>query len=80
MKNMQMYGDSKMVIEWASKKMQIKAPHLQNLLKAIREQKASFETINFTHIYRELNSKSDKLSKVAITLPPGLMEVKEIRN
>ena len=69
-----------MVIDWENRKMQIKAPHLQHLLRVIKVQKASFETISFTHIYRELNIEADKLSKVALALHPGLMEVREIKD
>ena len=65
-----------MTIDWENGKIQINAPHLQHFLKTIREQITSFETISFKHIYREPNSEADKLSKMALTLPPGLMEVK----
>ena len=37
----------------------------------------NFESISFQHIYRELNVEADKMSKEALLLPPGLMEVKE---
>ena len=69
-----------MTIYWANGKIQINTPHLQHLLKAIREQMVAFETISFNYIYRELNSEADKLSKMALALPSGLMEVKEISN
>ena len=69
-----------MTIDWENGKIQINAPHLQNLSKTIREQMEAFESISFEHIYRELNSEADKLSKKALTLPLGLMEVKEIIN
>ena len=69
-----------MVIDWANGKLQIKAPHLQHLLRVIKEQKTAFETISFTHIYWELNTEVDKLSKVALALHPGLMEVREIKD
>ena len=69
-----------MVIDWEKEKIQINSPHLQHLLKTIREQMEAFESITFRHIYREINSKADKLSKMALTLPPGIMEVKEIIN
>ena len=49
-------------------------------MKILREQTAAFESITFHHIYRELNSEADKLSKMALALPPSLMEVKEIVN
>ena len=77
---MQLFEDSKMTIDWANGKIQINAPHLQHLLKAIREKITTFETISFNHIYRELNSEANKLSKMALALPPSLMEVMEINN
>ena len=45
------YGDSKSVIDWASRKNNIRAPHLQNLLKAIRALQPAFEVVLFKHIY-----------------------------
>ena len=66
-----------MTIDWANGQLQINAPHLQHLLRAIRDQMHNFDTISFQHIYRELNVDVDKLSKEALLLPPGLMEVKE---
>ena len=69
-----------MTIDWDNGKNQINAPYLQHLLKAIGEHIAAFETNSFNHIYRELNSEVDKLSKMALTLPLGLMEVKKISN
>ena len=67
-----------MTIDWANGKIPINAPHLQHLLKTLREHMAIFESINFHHIYRELNSDADNLFKMALALPPGIMEVKEI--
>ena len=69
-----------MTIDWANGKLQINAPHLQHLLKTITEQLVAFETISFKHIYRELNYEADNLSKMTLSLPLGLMEVKEIIN
>ena len=66
-----------MTIDWANGHLQINAPHLQHLLRAIRDQMSNFESISFQHVYRELNVEADKLSKLALMLPPGLMEVKE---
>ena len=67
-----------MVIDWKKGKMHIKEPHLQHLLRVIKEQKSTFETISFTHIYRELNTEAN--SKDALALHPGLMEVRDINN
>ena len=37
-RNLQLFGDSKMSIDWENGQLQINAPHLQNLLRAIRDQ------------------------------------------
>ena len=37
-------------------------------------------SITFQHIYREVNDWADKLSKLALALPPGLMEVTHFVN
>ena len=37
-KNLQICGDSKLTIDWANGKLQINAPHLQHLLRAIKSQ------------------------------------------
>ena len=68
------YGDSKTVIEWAQIRNNIIAPHLQNLLRAIRSLHPSFETIQFNHIYREFNIEADTLSKMALAIQLGITE------
>ena len=69
-----------MTTDWENINIQINAPHLQHLLRIIRDQMAAFEKKNFQHIYREVNTKADKLSKLALPLPPGLMEVTQFVN
>ena len=69
-----------MTIDWANDNIQINAPHLQHMLRSLREQMVAVKSITFQHIYRELNYEADKLSKMALALPLGLMEVKEIVN
>ena len=69
-----------MVVDWAKGEIKIEAPHIQHLLSAIRDLLETFESTYFTNIYRELNVEADKLSKEALLLPPGLMEVKEFTN
>ena len=69
-----------MIIDWENSKMQIKASHLQHLLKVIKEHKAAFEIISFTNISRELNTEDDKLSEASLALHSVLMEVREIKN
>ena len=79
-RNLQIFGDSKLTIDWENGQLQINAPQLQHLLRAIRSQNENFESISFQHIYRELNVDADKLSKEALLLPPGIMEIKDYEN
>ena len=71
---MNIYGDSKTMIEWAQARSNIRAPHLQNFLRAILSLQPSFETIHFNHVYREFNTEVDTLSKQALTIQPGIIE------
>ena len=74
----QIYRDSKVVVDWANEKNSIRAPHLQHLLVEIQTLKTSFRRISFGHIYRELNMEADALSKQALAYQPGLMETEEV--
>ena len=72
--NLNIHGDSKTVIEWAKERNNIRAPHLQNLLRTIWMMMPSFEALNFNHVYREFNLEVDKLSKQALSIRPGVIE------
>ena len=69
-----------MVIDWANGKYQIKFPHLQNILIEIQQVMTSFESVSFTHIYREINGEAYILSKMALALQLGVIEVEELKN
>ena len=57
----QIYGDSKVVVDWANEKNTIRAPHLQHLLAEIQTLKTSFRGIYSGHAYQELNMEADAL-------------------
>ena len=80
MKRLQLLGDSKKVVDWANGRVQINAPHLQYMMAAIRDLVTSFKSVSFEHIYRELNMEADSLSKLALALQPGIIEVEEMTN
>ena len=71
---MNIYRDSKTVIEWAQGRNNIRVPHLQNLLRAIQSLQPSFETLHFNHVYKEFNTKADTLYKQALAIQPGIIE------
>ena len=68
-----------MVVDWVNNKIQIKAPHLQQILRAIRRLLDHFSTLNITHVYRELNMEANSLSKLALLLSLGHMETEEVK-
>ena len=67
-----------MVADWVNRKIQFNAPHLQQLLNAIRRLLEFFTRFNISHIYRELSMEANGLSKLALLLDPGKMETEEI--
>ena len=74
---MQVFGDSKIVVDWVNRRNQINDPHLQQLLNAIRRLLGLFSRFSITHIYRELNSEAERLSKLALLLEPGKIETED---
>ena len=67
-----------MVVDWVNRKIQINAPHLKQLLNAIRRLLEFFIGFSISHIYRELNMEADGLSKLALFLDLGKIETEEI--
>ena len=65
------------MVNWVNRKIQINAPHLQQLLNAIRRLLEFFTGFRITHIYRELNMEAYGLSKIALLLAPGNLETEE---
>ena len=40
----------------------------------------SFSALPFRHIYREFNTQVDKLSKIGLSMEPGVLFWKELRS
>ena len=74
---MEVFEDSNMVVDWVNRRIQINAPHLQQLLNAIRRLLELFTSFSIAHVYRELNSEADRLSKLALLLEPGKIETED---
>ena len=58
-----------LTIDWENGNIHLNAPHLQHLLRSLREWMATIESIT------QVNTEADKFSKLALAVPPGLMEV-----
>ena len=69
-----------MVIGSATNIIYISAPHLQHLLSTIWLQLEAFEFTSFAHVFHELNSEAEGLSKFALALEPDMLETQEIKD
>ena len=76
--NIQCFGESKVVVDWALQHTQIMAPHLQAILRSILSPFPKFQQLSFKHVYRELNTEVDALSKQALTLPLGTLTIMDV--
>ena len=72
--NLNIYGDSKTMIEWEKDRNNIRAPHLQTILRVIRSMQPFFASLKFNHVYKEYNTKADILSKKALAIQPAIIE------
>lgn len=62
MKEIEVYGDSKLVIEQMKGNWKVKSENLINLYHRAKELEKKFDKITFTHVYREFNKRADELS------------------
>jgi ribonuclease HI len=77
---LQVFGDSKLVIDWDMNKVNIQNIGLEPIMREIRETFNSFCWLSFHHILRELNSKADKLSNDVVLLNPGTFSLYEFHD
>jgi ribonuclease HI len=63
---LQVFDDSKLVIDWARDIDNIQNPRLTSLLRDINLNFRDFEWLSFKHILRELKTKAFKISKEAL--------------
>ena len=59
----QIFGDSQLVINWASGKYRLLNLELAMILQDVNRLTDSFDYVVFKHIYRERNSSVDALAK-----------------
>jgi ribonuclease HI len=76
-RTLQVFGDSLVIINWINGKHRCQVSHLLPLLEDVMCTKNIFDTISFSHIYRERNQLADRLSKEATQLDYGQWYVVE---
>jgi ribonuclease HI len=67
------YGDSKLVIEQMKGNWKVKHPVISILFKEAQELCKNFNSVTFTHVDRSLNSKADKLANKSIDMKNTLL-------
>lgn len=67
------YGDSRFIIDWAGEKTKISSRNLVNCLVRIENLKESFACISFQHVFRELSSMADGMSKKGLGETSGFL-------
>ncbi len=60
------FADSRLIVEQFSGRFKIKKPHLQELFAKIRKAEESFNKVSFTHVPREQNKIADRLANLGI--------------
>jgi len=70
-RNLQIFGDSKTVIDWFNNRTVYHAYSLKHILEEIVFFKTFFNQISVSHTYRERNGTADQLSKEATHRPLG---------
>jgi hypothetical protein len=67
--NLQILGDSKVVIDWLNHKGKLQAIDIEGWKLRTMELTTLFQGINFHHIFEEFNKETDQLSKQALLEP-----------
>jgi ribonuclease HI len=62
----QVFLDSNLVVEQINQKWKVKNPYLQILYQKAKQISANFRNIKFQHIFREYNSRADKMANLAL--------------
>jgi ribonuclease HI len=68
---LQVFGDSRIVIDWLNNKGNLQVISLDCWKERIRDLNKNFSSINFSHIYRDYNKEADLLSKQALQMQEG---------
>jgi hypothetical protein len=75
--NYHIYGDSKLCIGQMDNVIWLQHLNLIQLGQKLHSTARSFEELNFTHIFMELNIETDTLSKEELQLPTNVLVWKE---
>ena len=75
--NLYIFGDLKMVIDWAKGKSKLNVTNLEHWCNRTADLVRGFSSFGCQHIYREHNQLADRLSKEALSLIVDNLNVQE---
>lgn len=64
--NIEVFADSRLIVEQLSGRFKIKKPHLRQLFFEIKKLEDEFTKVSFTHVPREQNKIADRLANLGI--------------
>ena len=70
-KILQIFGDSMLIINWATGAQSCHSPRLHLILEEVLLLKHNFDFISIMHVYKERNKLAGRLSKEGTELPKG---------
>ena len=79
MDKIQIFGDSQLVINWASGNYRLMNLELPMILQNANRITNCFESLSFNHIYQEINSSADALETAGGRILEGSWSIKEYR-
>ncbi len=63
---LEVYLDSKLVVEQVNGRYRVKSPELQALIRQVMDLKSHFPDVEFKHVEREKNRGADALANMAL--------------
>ena len=70
-------GDSKIIVEWVCNRQSFQSIALHHWSLQVRKLIDDSPTLSIIHVYRELNTQADLLSKQAVGMDRGFIHWKE---
>ena len=69
--SLQIVGDSKLIVDWYKGQADFRSLSLMHWMERILHLKSTFSLTTIQHVFREVNTTADRLSKLALEAPVG---------
>ena len=69
--SLQIFGDSKLIVDWYKDQADFRSLSLMHWMERILHLNSTFSLTTIQHVFREVNTTADRLSKLALEAPVG---------